>query len=106
MLNAINLYWFHNNASERNNSLYGDYNEPRINEVLANSNNSNQSWSFHLKMDCQIKEMHLWVWAKAISQWVLICFCGRIFLANFSQNSINLLKNLKKLKLYETNSYF
>ena len=32
MLKAINLYWFHNDASERNNSLNGHSNEPRIKE--------------------------------------------------------------------------
>ena len=32
MLKAINLHWFHNDASERNDSLNGHSNEPRINE--------------------------------------------------------------------------
>ena len=32
MLMAINLYWFHNDASERNKSLNGHSDEPRINE--------------------------------------------------------------------------
>ena len=32
MLKAINLYWFHNDASERKNSLNGHSNEPQINE--------------------------------------------------------------------------
>ena len=32
MLNAINLYWSHNDALERNNSLNGHSNDPRINE--------------------------------------------------------------------------
>ena len=32
MLQAINLYWFHNDESERNNSLNGHSNEPRVNE--------------------------------------------------------------------------
>ena len=31
MLKAINLYWFHNDASERKNSLNGYSNEPQIN---------------------------------------------------------------------------
>ena len=30
MSKAINLYWFYNDASERNNSLNGHSNEPRI----------------------------------------------------------------------------
>ena len=32
MLKEINLYWFHNYVSERNNSLNGHSNEPPINE--------------------------------------------------------------------------
>ena len=32
MSKAINLYWFHNDVSEENNSLTGHSNEPRINE--------------------------------------------------------------------------
>ena len=32
MSKAINLYWFHNDVSEKNNSLNGHSNEPRINE--------------------------------------------------------------------------
>lgn len=32
ILKAINLYWFHNDASERNNSLNECSNEPQINE--------------------------------------------------------------------------
>ena len=32
MLKAANLYWVHKDASERNNSLNGHSNEPRINE--------------------------------------------------------------------------
>ena len=32
LLKSINLYWFHNDASERNNSLNGYSNETRINE--------------------------------------------------------------------------
>ena len=32
MLKAINLYWLHNDASEKNNSLNVHSNEPRINE--------------------------------------------------------------------------
>ena len=31
MLNTIYLYWFHNDASEKNNSLNGYFNEPWIN---------------------------------------------------------------------------
>ena len=31
MLKAINLYWFHNDASEKNNSLDDPSNEHRIN---------------------------------------------------------------------------
>ena len=29
---AINLHWFHNNASKKNNSLNGNSSEPIINE--------------------------------------------------------------------------
>ena len=32
MLQAINLYWFHNNASEKNKSINSYSNEPWINE--------------------------------------------------------------------------
>ena len=32
MLKAITLYWFHNDASEKNNSLNDRSNEPRITE--------------------------------------------------------------------------
>ena len=32
MLKTINLYWFHNDAAERNNSLNDNSNEPRLNE--------------------------------------------------------------------------
>ena len=32
MLNTIYLYWFHNDASEKNNSLHGYSNELRTNE--------------------------------------------------------------------------
>ena len=32
MLNAMYLYWFHNDTSEKNNSLNGHSNEPWINE--------------------------------------------------------------------------
>ena len=32
MLKTINLYWFHNDASERNNSLNGHSKKPWINE--------------------------------------------------------------------------
>ena len=32
MLKAITLYWFHNDASEKNNSLKDRSNEPRITE--------------------------------------------------------------------------
>ena len=31
MLNAIYFYWFHNDTSEKNNSLNGHSNEPWIN---------------------------------------------------------------------------
>ena len=31
MLKVINLYWFHNDVSEKINSLNGHPNEPRIN---------------------------------------------------------------------------
>ena len=32
VLKATNLYWLHNDALEKNNSLNGNSNEPRINE--------------------------------------------------------------------------
>ena len=32
ILKTINMYWFLNNASERNNPLNGNSNEPEINE--------------------------------------------------------------------------
>ena len=32
MIKAIDLYWFHNTASERNNSPNGYSSEPQINE--------------------------------------------------------------------------
>ena len=32
MLQAINLYWFHNNVSEKNKSINSYSNEPWINE--------------------------------------------------------------------------
>ena len=32
IIKAINLYWFHNDPSERSNSLNGHFNETRINE--------------------------------------------------------------------------
>ena len=32
ILKTINMYWFLNNASERNNPLNGNSNEPQINE--------------------------------------------------------------------------
>ena len=31
MRDTINLYWFHNDASEKNNSLNGHSTEPQIN---------------------------------------------------------------------------
>ena len=35
MLKAINLYWFHNAESEKNNSLNNRPNEPRQNQSVA-----------------------------------------------------------------------
>ena len=32
MFNAMNLYWFHNDASDKNNPLSGYCKEPRINK--------------------------------------------------------------------------
>ena len=42
MLKVINLHWFHNDASERNDSLNGNSNKPQINE-------------WWLVISCQIK---------------------------------------------------
>ena len=33
MLKVINLYWFHNDVSEKTNSLNGHPNEPRIKKI-------------------------------------------------------------------------
>ena len=34
MLKDINLYWFHNDASEKDNSLNGHFKDVRINEEM------------------------------------------------------------------------
>ena len=46
MRDTINLYWFHNDASEKNNSLNGHSTEPQINlkEVHHTSCHNKSPW--------------------------------------------------------------
>ena len=55
MLKTINMYWFHNDALERNNSLNGHSNEPQIKwiEVRHASCQIKSSWFMPVSADLQ-----------------------------------------------------